>query len=544
MADLPPISVTNAPLAPAFTHVLGIYNDAGITKFARITLANFQTQLSLGGGGVTSWGGITGTLSSQTDLQAVLDGKSNLTHVHALADVTGLTAALAGKQGSLGFTAENIANKGVASGYAALDANGFVPASQLPASFVDDVQEFLSFAAFPPVGTDSIQYVDIGALKIYRWSGSAYTEVSASPGSTDAVPEGATNRYFTVARVIASALTGLSTTTNAVVLASDTILDAIGKLQAQVIAHFGAGGAAHANVSTAEAGFMSPGDKGKLDGVSINATSNASDAALRDRSTHTGSQLAATISDFSNASLANILTGFSTATSTVVVAADSILVAIGKLQAQISLRAVIASPTFTGVPAAPTAALSVSTTQIATTAFVQASNNNGAGLFWTALTADFSGADVATPQPIFAIANDSAALLAATTYEMEGFLWISRTAGAVSHTTGILFGGTATFTSIDYVAAVSAPNSNVLTAVQQVASQTHALTTITLPNTNPTEQILVKISGIVRVLAAGNFIPQFQQSAATGGVPTVKRGSYLKLRPIGTNVQASSSHWT
>jgi hypothetical protein len=296
MTNLPPISVTNAPLVAGFTHVLGIFNDAGASRFARMTLADFRTQLNLSGGGSSSWGGIGGTLSNQTDLQAALDGKSNLAHVHVLADVTGLTAALAGKQGSLGFTAENIANKGVASGYAALDANGFVPASQLPASFVDDVQEFSSFSAFPPVGTDSIQYVDIAALKVYRWSGSAYTEVSASPGSTDVLAEGATNKYFTVARVIASTLTGLSVLSNTVVVAADTVLGAIGKLQAQMTAHFGTGGTAHAAVTTTVAGFMSAADKTKLDGVSAGASVNA---------THTGDVTGAGVLTIAAAAVSN-----------------------------------------------------------------------------------------------------------------------------------------------------------------------------------------------------------------------------------------------
>jgi hypothetical protein len=43
--------------------------------------------------------------------------------------------------------------------------------------------------------------------------------------------------------------------------------------------------------------------------------------------------------------------------------------AAGSLQTQIDLKAPIASPTFTGVPAGPTAALSTSTTQLATTEF-------------------------------------------------------------------------------------------------------------------------------------------------------------------------------
>ena len=52
--------------------------------------------------------------------------------------------------------------------------------------------------------------------------------------------------------------------------------------------------------------------------------------------------------DLAAAVRAAVLTGLSTATSTVVVAADSVLTAIGKLQAQVSLRAPIAAPSFTG----------------------------------------------------------------------------------------------------------------------------------------------------------------------------------------------------
>jgi hypothetical protein len=46
---------------------------------------------------------------------------------------------------------------------------------------------------------------------------------------------------------------------------------------------------------------MSAADKTKLDGVESGATANATNAQLRDRSTHTGTQAASTISDFSEA---------------------------------------------------------------------------------------------------------------------------------------------------------------------------------------------------------------------------------------------------
>lgn len=60
--------------------------------------------------------------------------------------------------------------------------------------------------------------------------------------------------------------------------------------------HVGSGGTAHSNaVASGAAGFMAGADKAKLDGVAANATANASDAALRDRATHTGTQAASTI---------------------------------------------------------------------------------------------------------------------------------------------------------------------------------------------------------------------------------------------------------
>lgn len=89
--------------------------------------------------------------------------------------------------------------RGVASGLASLDSGGKVPSAQLPA-YVDDVLEYANTAAFPGSGTAGIIYVALDTNKTYRWSGSAYTEISASPGSTDAVTEGSTNLYFTNAR--------------------------------------------------------------------------------------------------------------------------------------------------------------------------------------------------------------------------------------------------------------------------------------------------------------------------------------------------------
>lgn len=95
---------------------------------------------------------------------------------------------------------------GAANGVATLDGAGLVPAVQLP-SYVDDVIEVADVASLPVTGEAGKIYItiDTDPVKQWRWSGSAYAEISSSPGSTDVVPEGAVNLYFTNARAAAAA---------------------------------------------------------------------------------------------------------------------------------------------------------------------------------------------------------------------------------------------------------------------------------------------------------------------------------------------------
>ena len=80
--------------------------------------------------------------------------------------------------------------KGAASGVAQLDANGKVPSSQLP-SFVDDVVEgyynasdgkFYKESTYTTeiTGETGKIYVSLDTNKTYRWSGSAFVEISES----------------------------------------------------------------------------------------------------------------------------------------------------------------------------------------------------------------------------------------------------------------------------------------------------------------------------------------------------------------------------
>ena len=100
---------------------------------------------------------------------------------------------------ALTFTPENAANRGAANGYVPLDSTTKIASTYLP-SYVDDVLEYANLAALPVSGETGKIYVAIDTGKIYRWSGSAYIEISPSPGSTDAVTEGSSNLYFTSAR--------------------------------------------------------------------------------------------------------------------------------------------------------------------------------------------------------------------------------------------------------------------------------------------------------------------------------------------------------
>ncbi len=179
----------------------------------------------------------------------------------------------------------------VADGWAKLDGSGLIPSALLP-GFVDDILEYANFAALPVSGETGKMYVTLDTNKTYRWSGSAYVEISASPGTTDALTEGVTNLYFTTARVLATVLTGLSLATGTAITSADTILAALGKLQKQI------------TDLKASADLITEGTTNKY---------------------------------FTEARvLASILAGLSLATGTAITSADSVLSAFGKLQKQIT----------------------------------------------------------------------------------------------------------------------------------------------------------------------------------------------------------------
>ena len=156
-------------------------------------------------GGTLYYGEMGGTVRAVAGKKYIdkLDGIEAGAQVNAVTSVFGRTGAVTlgsgDVTGALGYTPVDAASKGQANGVASLDGDGKVPSAQLP-SYVDDVLEYNTFNDFPATGATSIIYVDKATNRTYRWSGSVYVEISASPGTTDSVTEGSTNKYFTDAR--------------------------------------------------------------------------------------------------------------------------------------------------------------------------------------------------------------------------------------------------------------------------------------------------------------------------------------------------------
>ena len=210
-------------------------NTADYSFFGPKTSGIWGDSVSITGAGI-ALGGTAGQILAKvdgTDYNTAWQENSFTNLTGQATDNVSLSAALNAKQNNIGFTPENTANKNQTNGYAGLDATGKVAAAQLP-SYVDDVLEFATYTALPSQGETGKIYVTLNTNAEYRWSGSAYIQLVASPGSTDAVAEGTTNLYFTAARVLATVLSGLSFGSITTVAATDTILTAVGKLQAQL----------------------------------------------------------------------------------------------------------------------------------------------------------------------------------------------------------------------------------------------------------------------------------------------------------------------
>lgn len=122
-----------------------------------------------------------------------------------------ISTAVSNSASNLQATSE----KGQANGYASLDSNAKVPASQLP-SYVDDVAEYANQASFPTTGETGKLYIDQANGDIYRWSGSSYVQINNAVSSADQATQLATARDFSLSGDVTASAVSFDGTANVV----------------------------------------------------------------------------------------------------------------------------------------------------------------------------------------------------------------------------------------------------------------------------------------------------------------------------------------
>lgn len=337
-------------------------------------------QSSGGGGGAAVWGSITGTLSSQTDLNTALNGKEPTITATTLADyyrgdktfqtlntlavpeLTNLyytqtrfdTAFAAKTTDSLTEGATNLYftnARARAATIAASISSGDTTHSP------DGNSVFNALATKEPTvtATTSADYYrgdktfqTLNTLAVPELTNLYYTQArfdtAFAAKNTDSLSEGVTNLYFTNARTLASILTGY-TSGAGVLSAADTILSAIQKLNGNI---------------------------GVISGSAITSLTGDGTATGPGASAFTLATVNATTGTFGSASSVPVTTvngkGLTTnAVDTPIAIAES---QVTNLVSDLALKAPLASPALTGVPTAPTASALTNTTQIATAAYV------------------------------------------------------------------------------------------------------------------------------------------------------------------------------
>jgi hypothetical protein len=246
-------TISEAKLDSSVQTKLNSGSTPTVTSVAGRTGAVTLTKTDVGLGNVDNTADTNKPVSSAA--QIALNAKANTVHTHIISDVSGLQTALDGKQAAGSYATPTDLSNGLAT---KANTSHTHTASQVT-DFTEAAQDVIGSTLV--AGTNvTLNYDDTAGTMT----------VSATPGA---------------------GVTDLSTTTSAtdVTIVSSTGADAT-----------------VTGATTSNAGVLTAADKTKLNGIATGATANATDAQLRDRSTHTGTQTAATISDFSTASDARI----------------------------------------------------------------------------------------------------------------------------------------------------------------------------------------------------------------------------------------------
>ena len=177
-------------------------------------------------------------------------------------------------------------SKGVANGIATLDQNGLVPSSQLP-SYVDDVIEVNTFSALPNTGESGKIYITQDTNLTYRWSGTAYVEISQSLalGETSSTAYAGDKGKATTDKVNRLPNKMLTGTTGSSISDSSVVLNF--SYYDQKAQSTGATQQTISSATTSKAGVMTAADKTKLNGLKDQAGITADiDAVQTNLETH------------------------------------------------------------------------------------------------------------------------------------------------------------------------------------------------------------------------------------------------------------------
>lgn len=222
------VAATDTTYSAATTSTAGLMSAADKTKLDGIATgatANTGTITGIKMNGASK--GTSGVVDLGTVITAHQDisGKVNTSTTvngHALTGNVTVTKSDVGLSNVTNDSQVKRSEMGAASGVATLDSNGKVPSTQLP-SYVDDVIEAYYKAADGKfyttlssgtysgaiTGETGKIYVDLSTSRTYRWGGSAYVEIKASPGTLDDITDGST--YVRMTSAERTKLSGIAT---------------------------------------------------------------------------------------------------------------------------------------------------------------------------------------------------------------------------------------------------------------------------------------------------------------------------------------------
>lgn len=164
---------------------------------------------------------------------------------------------------------EFIDSKGAPNGLASLNESGIIPSAQLP-SYVDDVIEVDTFSNLPGTGESGKIYIVQDTNLTYRWSGTAYVEISKSLalGETSSTAYPGDKGKATTDK--------LNKTSDKVVVGPTTVNPSTDKIVLKYQTHFTSTNSDSEDshtinaATTSQAGLMSSSDKTKIDKIITN----------------------------------------------------------------------------------------------------------------------------------------------------------------------------------------------------------------------------------------------------------------------------------